>query len=66
MDLVTHPIRTRLLAYARYRIDLDGEVEKHLRLCDECAQAVYEARKLEPEKQHPSEVIGQVGPKRSA
>jgi hypothetical protein len=36
-----------LLAYARYRIDFEKEVEKHLQACHECAQFV--ARALEPE-----------------
>jgi hypothetical protein len=53
---VTHPVPARLLAYARYRIDFEKEVEKHLKACAECAQFV--ARALEPERK--PEVIGRV------
>jgi len=58
---MTHPVPAQLLAYARYRIDFERVVEKHLEECPECAKFVDEA--LEPERNGP-EVIGRLASKR--
>ncbi len=35
-----HPVPARLKAYARYRIDFQREVERHIAECRDCAQLV--------------------------
>jgi hypothetical protein len=40
---VKHPLPSRLLAFARHRIDFDKEVEEHVERCPECAKFVDDA-----------------------
>jgi hypothetical protein len=47
---VNHPVHARLLAYARYRIDFDREVEQHIEVCRECAHVVGNALTEELER----------------